>query len=722
MKFLSSLRFKLLVLILVLSAVPQGINAYLVDKETTKIIDEQVLEMTKVLSKNLEHDAEGYMEKSESILQVLATTPLFQESRDYEEQRHVFQRVLTENPQFLALYMAYPDIPGLPGIWPLTDLPADYDARQRPWYTNAMASDKITVTDVYIDAGTGEPIISLALKVVNHEKKAVGVLGADINLARLSEVAAEMKVGEKGYGFITDKNGIVIAHPNTELVKEQFNAGETLAFINKALNGETGTETYEFEGHHRLAAYVPLEKYGWGIFVQQDVDEAYSHLNMLKASQKFNTVITILLGVVVGSIFAYVLVKPLNTLAKVAQEVAKGDLTQTIEVKTKDEIGQASVAFNTMVKQMRALIGEISSTVQQVSASSQELTANAEEAAASTEEIGSAIQETVRVVETGVAEQNQGVLEASTVMEQLSLAIDQIANGAQEQAINVTKMAELVNAMASKMDGVAATVDHLQEGAQSSQAIAKQGGQVVEETITGIRNIEATVNDAAEEIRVLGEQSKQIGEIIQVIDEIAEQTNLLALNAAIEAARAGEHGKGFAVVADEVRKLAERSSRSTKEIANLVTSIQRATNKAVLAMNTGTGEVTKGVDLANQAGESLAQIVEVVIRSAQEISEVHTTLNGLIVDTHEVVKAVDNVAAITEENTAATEEMSAGSSTALQAVNNISQASSSSASAIKAVSQSSDQMKQISEEIAVSAQGLSSMAQSLQELISKFKV
>jgi methyl-accepting chemotaxis protein len=218
----------------------------------------------------------------------------------------------------------------------------------------------------------------------------------------------------------------------------------------------------------------------------------------------------------------------------------------------------------------------------------------------------------------------------------------------------------------------------------------------------------------------MGTRSEQIGAIVGTIEDIASQTNLLALNAAIEAARAGEHGKGFAVVADEVRKLAERSSAATKEIGELIKGIQQTVADAVAAMNEGSVEVERGVGQANQAGQALTEILSAVREVNRQVAEIANAADRMSGLSSELVEATDTVSAVVEENTAATEEMAAGSSEVTQAVETIASVSEENSAAVQEVSASAEEMSAQVEEVTASANSLAIMAQNLQTLVALF--
>ena len=431
--------------------------------------------------------------------------------------------------------------------------------------------------------------------------------------------------------------------------------------------------------------------------------------------------------------------KDLHVLVTELQALAQGDLTRSLTIQSQqipvsgnDEVGQLATAFNTIVSRLQeagqafsdmtlrlgTAVSQVASSATSVTSASSQLADAAVQAGQATSQIAATVQQVAR----GTSQQTEAITKTAGSVEQMKRAIDGVAQGAQEQGSAVTRAATVTSQLSATIQQVTGNAEAVSRDSAAAAAAARDGARKVEDTVQGMNTIKAKVGASAMKVQEMSERSDQIGVIVETIDDIASQTNLLALNAAIEAARAGEHGKGFAVVADEVRKLAERSSTATKEIGGLIRGIQSTVSEAMRAMDEGGQEVEQGMRKAAEAGQALANILEAAEAVRQQAEAARQASERMGSLSTEMVNATDTVSAVVEENTAATEEMAAGAGSVMQSIENIASVSEENSAAVEEVSASAEEMSAQVEEVTASAQSLADMAQGLRQIVAQFKL
>ncbi len=410
------------------------------------------------------------------------------------------------------------------------------------------------------------------------------------------------------------------------------------------------------------------------------------------------------------------MVSYVEEMAVAAERISSGDLTVRVVPRShRDVLGSA---FQGMVQDLRGVIGQVAQGANDVAEASRGVSGAADQIGSGNEQVTRAM----RQVSQGNQEQAVGVSRSSQYIEQLAAAIQQVALDAKAQAAGIDRAClafKLISDSAKEIEDRSA---ELRRAGQRAEEAARNGAQTVARTVDGMHSITAAVEASAERMQELGKRSEQIGQIVEAIDEIAEQTNLLALNAAIEAARAGEHGRGFAVVADEVRKLAERSSKATKEIAQLISTVQKDTAEAVESMNRGAREVEQGRGVADEAGKALQEISAAVSLSNAQVQRIAAAAQQMTAHSEDVARAMESVNEVVERNTAASQEVASRSSEATTAIEMIAAVAQENSAAAEEVTASTEEMSSQLQSLVASAQELNAMAEGLREAVGRFRL
>jgi methyl-accepting chemotaxis protein len=475
---------------------------------------------------------------------------------------------------------------------------------KRDYFQNVLKSGQPVITDVLTSKSTGKQCVMFATPVLK-ENKIIGVLVGSIDIESINALFASADDQQNGkYNFLVDRTGLFICHPDPK-VKGKLNLND-LPFGKMFYETQLTPFTYSYNKENKIAVSGKCKTTGWLFAETTTVDEIYQAALQVGYQQTMVAFAVIIALCVVILLVVRSIAKAVQHIVDRLDDIASGDgdLTQRVDDSRRDELGQLARAFNTFVGKVHSIISDVAGVARDVAAASTQMAATSSEMA------------------QGMDDQSRRATEVAAAVEEMSSTVSQVAQ------------------MSS---GAAQAADEAGEQAQS-------GGSIVSQTVAGIKEISIVVNESAAAIFELGKRGEQIGQIINVINDIADQTNLLALNAAIEAARAGEHGRGFAVVADEVRKLAERTTTATKEVAQSINAIQTETDTAVKRMNAGTQRVDEGVVLAEKAGESLHAIVEGSDKVARLIQSIAAASEEQSTTSQIISQNVDSINSVTRQS------------------------------------------------------------------------
>lgn len=633
----NSLKIRLIILLVVFAFLPACISGIISGYMNSQSIIESKIVANQSMANLVGDEIDLLLEESRKETEILAATPTAK-SMDATAVKELILGAQKNNPSFELIVVM--DTKGNQIARTSGTLTNRAD---RNYFQEAM-KEHTFFTDVYISAFTKAPCVTVAVPVKNTMGQVVGVVATDVSLKVVWDIIDAVQVGEKGYIDVVDNKGTIVAHPDKERVlqKESFT---TYDYVAKVIEGQRDwMQGVSTRGEQSLIVYSSIVRNKWGIIVQEPMSEVMASVIHSAVVTGVITLVAVLIALISAYYVARSIVRPLEKLVNAADRVANGDLGHSIEIQGVAEITKLSEAFDAMIKALRRLVATTSATAETVSASSEEL-------AASSGEVGKAAEE-------------------------VAITIQSVAEGANSQVNLADQSAQVIRDMVEAISNTSKAADSVAAASEQSERAAETGSKQIDMAVTKMNEIQQDSNQAAQKVHALGEKSRQIGQIVDVITGIAGQTNLLALNAAIEAARAGEQGRGFAVVADEVRKLAEQSETAAREIAGIIQAIQAETIETVEAIDKSGREISSGVTVVATSGTAFKEIHDAIKNVREEVVRIVALTGEQQQRSGQVESAVNSIAASARLNAVSSEQVAAASQEQNASVQEITAASS----------------------------------------------
>jgi methyl-accepting chemotaxis protein len=527
-----------------------------------------------------------------------------------------------------------------------SDMPPGYDPRARPWYKEGMQTPDAAAVSKAYQSTTGEAVTSV-MRVVKRDGKAIGCVGMDISLKKLTDLVQSIKLGRTGYMVLIQDDGVILAdprHPDFNFKKVEEVAGKHLDLLFKQ---GAGSAEFQADGKEYVGVVLTSQKTKWKLVGLMERDEimapVYKTLTMLGIIGLISLVV---LAAAVWYVAERFILGPLMHVVKALDHISREEYSHRISHGRVDEIGAIYDAINDTAEKLEYGIQEIRRKTRQA----EEKTLTAERATLEADEARRQAEKAKSEGMLHAASRLERIVAAVTAAaSELSGQIDESTRGSEHAATRVSETATAMEEMNATVLEVAKNAGSAADTAASARSRAQEGATLLERVVSGMDDVQRQTDQLKQDMGGLGRQAEDIGRILTVISDIADQTNLLALNAAIEAARAGEAGRGFAVVADEVRKLAEKTMAATKEVGEAISTIQHSTQQNVANVDRSVQLIENATSLTTQSGEALKSILAMVDSTSDQVRSIATAAEEQSAASEEINRSIEDVNRITAE-------------------------------------------------------------------------
>lgn len=610
------------------------------------------------------HKQNGIIKKIVEMVDTLSKNEAAQNifaNEDYKRRLLLtFKNIQETNKQdYLNVYMGLNNKQLL--LYPAATLPKDYDPTKRDWYMGALKNTgKIYFSKLYTDIATGQTVLSISKAVVNNNN-VIGVVGIDLNLTHLLKEIENTKVGTNGYIVVLDSNGTVIMHPD----KTRLNTPSVLkSHLSEIKKNKTGEISYIYKGDKKIALYIKDDLTGWTYFSALSTNEIWGPINKIRNEVIFYVTIITILAVLLSLVFSIRLSRSVKSIVLMMSKLEKGDFTGKLNIKSifAKEIGLIADSYNKTLHSLSIMMKEVKASANEVNLSATNLSATSEQITSSINEVAEAIQ--------------------------------QVAQGASEQAISLNNTVHELEGYSRGIEKLDNILNQIKENTDDAYSLSTLSADKVENLLSIITDTKEAINLMFNEIKKFETKSSSIAEIIQTIKSISDQTNLLSLNASIEAAKAGEFGKGFSIVAQEIRKLSEQTKVAADQVKKLIIEIMENTKSIFVTSESVNDAMQKQINRVDDTVITFNDVIAKINSIAPMVNEAFEVMKQNKEANKIIFSNVEKIAAVSEEASSSSEEIAA----------------------------SSEEINAGSQEIASTAQSLVFISNKLVEEVDKFKL